>query len=569
MKREIIIIALSAFLLIPVFAQEKPPTEIDNSLRASIQLFMGPDDVDFKEFVENRYAEDVKKSSDIESLVEKLKVIKLATKGAGGVDIAVDDNVFNIHFSEGNEATVAVIFDPKQVGKIYSIELLEQKDPSSMTETERFDAALISTIRKIESLSNLMSDDEYNKFIDEHFTSTYISKRSKAEIIEMLKSTSLVAASAMTIGSRPLESKEDNGVVLEMRGPRSADVSFTIEKSSPYLISWFELNEDVQVLEMDEDLIPMNWKNYKDKLAEEEEKGFSGVVYVVRDGKIVHAEGYGYANKEESVLNSTATVFDIGSIPIDFTRAAILKLVDKGQISYEDPITKFIKNVPEDKTGITIGHLMNDESGLPNFHDIEGVDEDFDLSWITRDEAIRRMMSSPLLAKPGTEYLPSHSGYGLLAAIVEIVSDETYEDFLQKHFFKPMGMKNIGPYGKGSEISPELMAVGYGKQATKPNIPTEWGKTSWLIKGSGGMVSTTEDLYTWNRELQKGKYLSRESKERFGFGNASFGGTERGFLTCYRRDGSDTVIVCSNASQQDYPGRMKLFRSLLHLVSDQ
>lgn len=564
MKKNTLLIIIVAIISMKALGQQGPPAEVDNTLRATVQLMMGPDDTDFKGFVKKRFSKKAKGATDILTLENNLKAIKAATKGAGGIDIAVDNDLYKIIFSEGNDATVAIIFDQNEIGKISSIELLEQKDPSQMTEEDKFYAALTSTVQKIESLPKLKSDEALNQFIEDNFTPEFIAKRSKAEILEMLKESSMAVATSMTIGSRPYEAKEKSGVILELRGQRSADVSFALEVVAPYRINWYEINKNVKALGMNKNLIPMTWKNYKSKLIEEKAKGFSGVVYVIKGGEIIHAQGYGYANKESKVKNSKNTVFDIGSIPIDFTQAAVLKLVDLGKISLSDPITKFIKDVPSDKKDITISHLMNDQSGLLNFHGDDEKDDDMDLTWISRDEAIRRILDSKLLFKPGEEVAPSHSGYGLLAAIVEIVSEESYESFLNKHFFTPLEMKNTGPYGKESNISPELMAVGYGKQASQPNIPANWGPTSWLIKGSGGMVSTPYDIYLWNKGLHKGDYLSENSREIYSKGSMSAGGTERGFFTVYSRDAENMIIICNNANSE-YSDTFMLYKSLTSL----
>lgn len=565
MKSTTLIISLIIVQSFTVFGQQGPPAEVDNTLRATVQLMMD-DDIDFKGFIKKRYSKKAKKATDLQTLENDLKIIKEATKGAEGIDIAVENNLFKIIFSEGNDAIVAITFDKDEIGKISTIMLSEQKDPSQMTEEDKFYSALMNTVRKIESLPKLKSDEALNQFIEDNFTPEYITKHSKIEILEMLKESSMAVATSMTIGSTPYEAKTGSGVTLELRGQKSLDVSFVLEDTSPYRIKWYDVNKEIKAPDMDENLIAMTWTNYQDKLNEEQAKGFSGVIYLVKDGDIVHAAGYGYANKENNIKNSKTTVFDIGSIPIDFTQAAILKLIDMGKINFSDPITKFIKNVPSDKTGLTISHLMLDQSGLLNFHEDVEKDEDFDLSWITRDEAVHRILQSKLLFKPGEDDAPSHSGYGLLAAIVEIISEVSYEDFLQKHFFEPLGMKNTGPYGKESNISPKLMAVGYGKQASKPNIPANWGPTSWLIKGSGGMVSTPHDLYLWNKGIHKGNLLSESSGQFFSKGKMSVGGTERGFFTVYLRDSKNMVIICANA-HNEYADTFRLFHSLTALFN--
>src|SRR6185436_16953274 len=97
---------------------------------------------------------------------------------------------------------------------------------------------------------------------------------------------------------------------------------------------------------------------------------------------------------------------------------------EMGKLSTSDPITKFLKNVPQDKSAMTIDHLMRGRSGLPNFHHITGVDQDADLTWIDRDTAVQRILGRELLFAPGQGQAHSHSAWVLLAAIVEVVSGE-------------------------------------------------------------------------------------------------------------------------------------------------
>ncbi len=419
-------------------------------------------------------------------------------------------------------------------------------------------------LRKIESLPNYTFDAEFEDFITENFSTSYISQNPIGEIVLLLRKLSVSVASASMLGVK--RAADGKGAILELRGGKSADVLVNVEENAPFGINRFEVDNNVSFLNKKEDeLFPVTWADYKDLLKQEASRGFSGVVLLAHNGNIVHQEGYGLADRIAGVKNNDQIIFDVGSIPIDFTRAAILKLVDQGKVSYTDPITKFIENVSDDKKRITIEHLMTGRSGLHNFHGDGAKDEDQDLTWISRDEAINRMLSRALLFEPGTDVSPSHSGYGLLAAIVEIASGKTYEAFLNENFFIPLKMKNTGPYGDESGLNPLTMAVGYGKQASKPNIPTNWGATSWLVKGSGGMVSNPTDLYLWNKGLHSGKILSQKSKDLYSQGKISIGGSERGFFTAYLRSPDNTVIICSNSDRAEYPDAMRLFQSLASL----
>src|SRR6516225_5990590 len=313
----------------------------------------------------------------------------------------------------------------------------------------------------------------------------------------------------------------------------------------------------------------VSWDTLEARLKWEAGHGFSGVVLVARDGKVVFHEAYGLANREKKIAMRPDTILAIGSTPIDFTKAGILLLADRGNLSLSDAITKYFKNVPEDKRAITIQHLMTGRSGLPNFHELP-TDRDPDHGWIDRDEAVRRILNRKLLFEPGQGRRHSHSAWGLLAAILEIVSGQSYPEFTREHLFKPAGMKDTGFFGERFEE--ERMAVGYGpRKDGEINAPPYWGKTSWLVMGSGGQVSTAMDLWRWVHAVAGGKLLSPESlKQYLGPGQGILaGGDMYGFEIMYAGNSRSCMIVVSNAgSPKSMPQFRKLAEDLAALVSD-
>jgi CubicO group peptidase (beta-lactamase class C family) len=308
------------------------------------------------------------------------------------------------------------------------------------------------------------------------------------------------------------------------------------------------------------------WDSIGDRIQWEAAHGFSGVVLVAREGKVVFTKAYGMADREKRIPMRVDTVMGIGSTPIDFTKAGILLLAERGKLKRSDPITRFISNVPPDKQGITIEHLMTGRSGLRNFHDVPS-DRDKDHSWIDRDEAVRRILSQQLLFPPGKGREHSHSAWGLLAAILEIASGQSYEVFTREQLFKPAGMKDTGFFGE--PVSEERMALGYGPRTDgKINAPPYWGKTSWLVLGSGGQVSTAPDMWRWLQAIYGGKILSAESLRRYGSGQEVLaGGDGHGFEIVYAGNNSNCMIVMSNVlSEERMPRSQALVEALVGLV---
>jgi len=255
----------------------------------------------------------------------------------------------------------------------------------------------------------------------------------------------------------------------------------------------------------------------------------SGIIYIKKKENVVIQHPFGMADRNTKKRNKLGTIFGTGSRPIDYTVAAIQLLDQKGKLNLNDPISKYISNVPDDKLTMTISHLMTGRSGLPDFFDNDS-DWDADLAWVTRDDAVKRMMNQKLLFALGEGQSHSHGAFGLIAAIIEIVSGEAYYEFIRKHLLDPAGMKNTGEYGQRGDQNMEYFAVGSGPQKNGfPNIPPNWGPTSWLIKGSGGMYSILADLLRFYDFIRNGNVLDEEHKKTFLRATASLDGSMRGF----------------------------------------
>lgn len=297
----------------------------------------------------------------------------------------------------------------------------------------------------------------------------------------------------------------------------------------------------------------LTWENLEQRIETESKGGFTGAILIVRDGEVVLDRGYGLSNRELGIPVTPETIFATGSEPIDFTHAGILWLAQKGKLELSDPITKFFDDVPEDKRSITIEHLMNGGSGLPDFHDIPG-DRDPDHSWIDRKEAMRRIFASELLFEPGEGDAHSHSAWGVLAAIIEIAGGQSYQAFTREHLFAPAGMADTG--FNGDPVPEKRLAIGYGMRSDgEINAPPWWGKTSWLVLGSGGQVSTTRDTARWIDAMRGGKVLEPVWATRyFGPGvGASRNGDAYGYeMFVYHSPGAESyAITLTNANKPD------------------
>lgn len=227
------------------------------------------------------------------------------------------------------------------------------------------------------------------------------------------------------------------------------------------------------------------------------DSGFAGSVLVVRNGRVLLHQGYGFADRQRSTPVEAETPFWVASISKQFTAAAILKLAEQGRLSLEDPIAKHLPDVPEDKRGIAIHHLLGHTAGFGQKYAADGISD--------RGEAVKAVLGQPLAHPPGGRFTYSNDNYSLLAAIVEIVSGRPYESYLKDALFSPAGMAHTGFWG---EAAARRVAKIHGE------ISDANRKPNWGFRGGTGIYSTTGDLYRWFEALQGERVLSQESRRK-------------------------------------------------------
>lgn len=256
-------------------------------------------------------------------------------------------------------------------------------------------------------------------------------------------------------------------------------------------------------------------KKLDDYLSQLVDKGFSGVLLVAKKDKILLAKGYGFADREKKTPVTTSTVFAIGSVSKQFTAAAILKLEMQGKLNVNDHITKYFKDVPPDKSKITIHQLLTHSSGIPFRAGRCGAEPNI-------DDFVKVILSSTPEFEPGTNYRYSNSGYALLGAIIKLASGEPYEQYLYNNLFKPAGMRNTGTFLPKYSIGD--IAIGY-RDGQKWGFLFEklWGYTEFPVKKQrgepcglpyGGILSTVDDLYKWHKMLEGEKIFSKAIKQK-------------------------------------------------------
>src|SRR5262245_20713672 len=312
-------------------------------------------------------------------------------------------------------------------------------------------------------------------------------------------------------------------------------------------------------------------------------QGFTGSALVARDGKVIFSKGYGMANAEWDIPNTAQTKFRLGSITKQFTAASILLLQERGKLGVQDPVCKYIAECPKAWEPITIHHLLTHTSGIPSYTDVKSPEEfrKLSLTSVTPAGFVDSFKGKPLEFPVGEKMKYNNSGYFMLGYIIEKVSGQSYEAFLQENIFAPLKMADTG-YDTHDRIL-KKRATGYSWN-NGARVNSDYLDMT-VPYAAGSLYSTVEDLFVWNEALFSDKLLSAKSREAmmtvdtndYAYGlavNQQFnrkmvrhGGGIHGFNTFLARFPQEkvTIVVLRNANYGD-PGPEKISQGLAAIV---
>jgi len=233
-------------------------------------------------------------------------------------------------------------------------------------------------------------------------------------------------------------------------------------------------------------------------------KSFSGSILVTKGDSILINRGFGFADFENNIVNTNTTVHRIGSLTKQLTSLGILKLLDDS-LSIDDPINKFIPELPGDWNSVTIYHLLTHTSGIPDLFgemDVVPVEETF--------KEIKKVLKTEpnLISNPGYNFRYNNFGYVLLGRLIEIISKQNYFDFLQEEILLPLGMKNT--YYDDPRAIIKNRSEGYKledglRQNDELKDPAAYS--------AGGILSSTSDLMKFSNALKSNIILSNKQRD--------------------------------------------------------
>jgi CubicO group peptidase (beta-lactamase class C family) len=252
---------------------------------------------------------------------------------------------------------------------------------------------------------------------------------------------------------------------------------------------------------------------------------FSGAVLAQFNGNEVCRGVWGEASKRYGVPNAIDTKFNLGSMNKMFTAVCIAQLVDRGKLSFDDPVGKHLPDYPNEavRETVTLHHLLSHTSGMGSHFTEEFIEGAKD-QYRHFTSYLSLFADEPLAFEPGERFAYSNAGFFVLGMIVEAASGESYYDYVRNHICAPAGMINTDCYDMDLPV-PNL-AMGYTTQRfDEPAVEDQapwmeplggWRENTVMhsIKGgpAGGGFSTVEDLGRFARALMDGTLLNAETR---------------------------------------------------------
>jgi CubicO group peptidase (beta-lactamase class C family) len=299
--------------------------------------------------------------------------------------------------------------------------------------------------------------------------------------------------------------------------------------------------------------------------------GFS--VAVFRQGQLVLAKGYGFADLADRVPASANTIYRLASITKQFTAASILHLAEEGELSLDDRISDYLPDYPSAGQRITIRELLSHTSGLSDVAVLPILEEAGGVGY-TRDRIVALVGSQPLDFEPGTEHSYSNVGYILAGKLIEEVTGTRYADYVAKEILEPVGLDETS-FCPDEQPSADRWAHGYDLQygnwprALRLGRPPAFVDPAPInmevVSSAGGLCSTVTDLARWPgllrsylepasyREMSRPTVLADGTEVPYGLGvqirqfgphpAVSHGGVITGFVSLVADFPEDDVTV--------------------------
>ncbi|NNV53985.1 serine hydrolase [Limnovirga soli] len=232
---------------------------------------------------------------------------------------------------------------------------------------------------------------------------------------------------------------------------------------------------------------------------------FNGTVLYAENGKVLYKKAFGIADSRTGQPLQTNSAFNLASDTKQFICMCIMLLKEKGRLSYEDDITKYIPELPY--KGISIRHLMTHTSGLPEY-DVLFQNTRGPLDTLSNEGMIKMLetLHPPLNVAPGTKWEYSNTGYILLSSLIERIAKMPTAQFINNNIVKPLGLHQTYLYNVYMP-SPNNRVFGFEETNGRQQLNDLFYLDG--VTGDGNLYSSVEDLYIWEQSLYSEKLVKK------------------------------------------------------------
>jgi len=371
------------------------------------------------------------------------------------------------------------------------------------------------TARALLRVLNTRDTAALRRFVDEHFVTSGPDARPAAVRAARL------AALTSDLGQlevRSVDTSAANEVAALVRGQRTEEwlrLTLLLDETPARRIRGVRIaptpGPDAPTAKLSDAAIVGQIKGYVERLASRD--AFSGAVLLAKAGKPLYRAAFGEANKDFGVRNTVETKFNLGSMNKMFTAVSVLQLSDKGKLSLDDTLGKFLPAGamrPEVLSKVRIKHLLSHTSGLGSYF----TDEWDGMSrarFRTVDDWMALVKPESLAFEPGTRWSYSNTGMLVLGKVIEVASGQDYFAYVREHVYQPAGMTHSDAY-ELDHVNRNL-AVGYEPEQTPNGVEYRNNLFQHVIRGgpAGGGYSTVDDLTRFAVALKNGRLVSSAS----------------------------------------------------------
>lgn len=233
---------------------------------------------------------------------------------------------------------------------------------------------------------------------------------------------------------------------------------------------------------------------------------FNGTVLIGEKGKVLYKKAFGIANPKTQAPLTTASAFNLASVSKQFYTLMIMKLKEQGKLNYDDAVQKYLPQFPY--STITVRHLMNQTSGLPEYFDIAAGD--LTLIDTLNNQSMLELLAArkpALVFQPGEQWQYCNTNYTTLASVLEKISGTTSDQFFQQHIAGPLKLSNTYVYHLNLKSYPPSRVFGLRYEGGKP-VLNDLIRFDGIV-GDGNVYSSVEDLYKWDQALYTEKLVKK------------------------------------------------------------